>query len=518
MTSDPNAPYPRIDLYSHHFTVTRISPNTQRAIEGISAGLIEWDNVCVGYEKGRPKYRFQPLRIYASAKADRTEFRYHINLLERFRAQLIANNVPIEKVEFIEHPIYEPVDAEFTLISGKTPREHQVPLIDYMSQANDNRSKLITSYPGSGKGFSCMSAMRNLGLRTMIVVRAQYIEKWAEELEQEIELRKGDLITVQGSKGLISVMNLALLGELEAKIIIVGNRTLQNYIKAYEKEPNFEDQYPIHPEQLYERLGVGLRVIDEAHMDFHFNFKQDTYTHVPYAISMTATIDSDQEFMNNLYRIMWPIETRGPEVREDPYIASTCLWYNIEYPNRVRYQNQKKQYSHIEFENSIRRNKVMLANYLKIPELMVRTKFVQHHEPGQKMLIFCASIAMCTLFTEYLQKKFPQFSIARYVGEDDWETLHSNDIVVSTIQSAGTAVDILNLRYVLMTVALSSKQTNIQVVGRLRKLKDYPNETPEFMFLSCRNIGKHCEYAEAKRSKLNSKVKHFTQTYLPITV
>ena len=134
------------------------------------------------------------------------------------------------------------------------------------------------------------------------------------------------------------------------------------------------------------------------------------------------------------------------------------------------------------------------------------------------MLIFCSTIAMCTLFTEHLQKKFPQFTIARYVGEDDWDALHNNDIVVTTIQSAGTAVDILNLRYVLMTVALSSKQSNIQVVGRLRKMRDYPNETPEFMFLSCRNIGKHCEYAEAKRSKLNSKVKHFTQTYLPITV
>ncbi len=518
MTSDPNAPYPRIDLYSHHFTVTRITPGTQRAIEAISSGLMEWDLITVGYERGKPIRRFMPIRIYASAKDDRTEFRYHINLLDRFRAQLTANNVPLDKVEFVDHALYEPVPIELKLISGKVPREHQIPLIDYMSKMDANRSKLITSYPGSGKGFSAMSAMKNLGVRTMIVVRAQYIEKWAEELEQEVELRKGDLITVQGSKGLISVMNLALMGELDAKIIIVGNRTLLNYIKAYEKEPNFEDQYPIHPEQLYEKLGIGLRVIDEAHMDFHFNFKQDTYTHVPYAISMTATIDSDQEFMNNMYRIMWPVETRGPDVREDPYIVSTCLWYNVEHYNRIRYQNHKKQYSHIEFENSIRRNKIMLANYLKIPELMVRTKFERYHEPGQKMLIFCASVAMCTIFTEHLKKKFPQFSVARYVGEDNWEDLHNNDIVVSTIQSAGTAVDILNLRYVLMTVALSSKQTNIQVVGRLRKLKDYPNETPEFMFLACRNIRKHCEYAEAKRSKLNSKVKHFTQVYLPITV
>ena len=518
MTSDPNAPYPRIDLYSHHFTVTRISPNTQRAIEGISAGLMEWDRVVVGYSHGKPQFRFQPIRIYASAKADRTEFRYHINQLERFRAQLIANNVPIEKVEFVEHPLYEPLKIELQSTSGMVLRDYQISIVDYLSAEDNNRAKVVTLFTGGGKTACFLRTLLNRSVRTVIMIKAEYIEKWVGDIEGEFEIHKGDLLVIRGSKDLVSLMNLALLDELEAKVIIIGNRTFQNYIKAYEKDPLFDDLYPIHPEQFYEKLKVGIRLIDEVHQDFHFNFKQDTYTHIPYTISLSATLDSDQEFMNNLYRTVWPIETRGPEVKLDPYIATTCLWYNIERIHQVRYQNQKKQYSHVEFENSIRRNKVMLANYLKIPELMVQTKMVPHHQPGQKMLIFCSTIAMCTLFTEHLQKKFPQFTIARYVGEDDWDALHNNDIVVTTIQSAGTAVDILNLRYVLMTVALSSKQSNIQVVGRLRKMRDYPNETPEFMFLSCRNIGKHCEYAEAKRSKLNSKVKHFTQTYLPITV
>lgn len=507
---------PRIDLYSHHFTVTNIDERVQRAIAAFSRGLIEWDRIRVPPFSGRPHWQMIAKRIYASAKADRSEIRFHINHLEGFKAQLKANHVPLDKVIYVSHPLYEPQKIELVSISGKVLREEQVPVVEYLSRLDDIRGKVVTAPTGSGKGVLSMRSIQNLGYRTVIVIKAEFVEKWVEEIESEFHFDKGDLLVVRGSSQLKALMNLAIENALEAKVIIIGNRTFQNYIKSYERDDCFEDMYPVHPEQFYEALGVGVRLIDEVHMDFHLNFKQDTYTHIPYTISLSATLEADHQLLNDMYQTMWPLATRGPEIKQKKYIIATCLLYTIERHDDIRCTNHKQQYSHVIFEQSIMRNQYWLKNYLKIPEMIVRNKYVPDHRPGQKMLIFASTIVMCTMMRDHLRKQFPQFKIARYVGEDDWENLHNNDIVVTTIQSAGTAVDIANLRYTLMTVALSNKQTNIQVIGRLRELKNYPGVEPEFMFLACQDIGKHMEYASAKQSKLSSKVKHFTQSYLPV--
>jgi len=510
---------PRVEVFSHHFTVYVNDERIKRACSDLARGLVEWtlDRI-----PGPGKARFQrvPSKVYASATQDRKEMRFNINQLDEFFQFLEAYGIRRESVEIVHHPLYEPTKADLVWISPKEPFPTQLPLIEYLAQPIDQppNSRVICAMMGQGKGLMSVQALLRLGVRTAIVVRAQYLEKWVEELEEFLDLKPGDLMVVRGGAQMVSVMNLALAGELQAKILLIGNKGMQMYFKAYEHGKTFDDEYPIHPEDFYKKLGVGIRVIDEVHQDFHLNFKQDTYAHIPVTFSLSATLDSDQELLNRMYRLMWPVNTRGPVMPYDPYIAVSCLWFRAEKPDRIRHLNFKRQYSHVEFENSISRNSQMLANYLKIPELIVQTKYAPNMEPGQKMLIFCSTVSMCAKVVEHLQGKFPQFTIAKYTGEDDWEQLHNNDIVVSTIQSAGTAVDIKNLRYTLLTVALSSKQTNHQVLGRLRKLKDWPDVTPEFMFTACQNIGKHQEYALAKKSKLHGKVKVFSQAFLPVVV
>lgn len=510
---------PRIDIYSHHITITRQNDSVRRALEAFVGGLIEYDQARVPTHGGKFRFIQVPARVYASATANRLEARFHINQLADIKAQLYANGTnPETGVEYVTHELYEPAPMTLKMTTDKELRDVQIPVVEYLSRKDDNRAKVVTAPTGTGKGLMSITSISNLGMRTAVIIKPKYIKKWVEELELECEIKRGDILVVSGYKELASLMNLALTDDLHAKIIIIGNVTLQNYIKSYERDACFSEMYPVEPEKFYEVLKVGVRVIDEVHESFHFNFKQDTYTHIPYTISLSATLDADQEILNRMYRTMWPIPTRGPAIPQKRYIVAMCMWYNIDRVDRVRYVNPKRQYSHTEFEKSIMRNKLMLANYLKLPETIVQNRVVPDHKPGQKMIIYCATIQMCTLMRDHLAQKFPQFTVGRYVGEDDWEDLHNHDIVVSTIGSAGTAVDVKNLRWVLMTTALSNKQTNIQVAGRLRELRDFPEETPEFMFLACRDIGKHCEYAHAKWAKLDSKVKHFTQAYLPIRV
>lgn len=358
--------------------------------------------------------------------------------------------------------------------------------------------------------FLGLRAVHTWGTRAVLVLKGMYVDKWIEDVESAYLFKRGDLMVVRGSDHLRALIELAKSGKLEAKFIIVSLKTMYQYLEAYEEFKDSEQfPYPVPPEKFYETLGAGIRLIDEVHQEFHTNFRQDLYTHVPLTISLSATLDSDDRFMNRMYEIVWPLKIRSPEVPYDKFIVMKALWYTIHKPEKMRYTNHMKQYSHVKFEQSIMKHVGCFNNYKNMIAEIVKRSYVSVRSPGQKMLIFCATVELCTYVRDHLAALNPHLTVNRYVSEDEYEKLLNADIVVSTLQSAGTAVDIPNLRITLMTVALSSKQANIQALGRTRRLKDWPDINPEFLFLNCREIDKHRTYAEEKKVKMDGKVLSF---------
>lgn len=347
-----------------------------------------------------------------------------------------------------------------------------------------------------------------IGQRTALVLKGMYVEKWIPDVEGHLDLKKGDLMVVRGADHLAALMHLAIAGELKAKFIIITSKTMFNYMKTYEALNGVMDEiFPIPPDKFYETIRAGVRIIDEVHQDFHCNFRQDLYTHIPKTISLSATLDSDDQFMNRMYEIVFPQHLRAPEQEYHRFIEMIGLEYSINDIKRVRLKGGSGQYSHAEVEKSLMRNKQMLQNYFDMITAIAYKEFISVFEKGQSMLIQFSLKEMCTQFVAHLKRKYPHLEVNRYIDEDDYEeNFMKGDIVVSTIGSSGTAVDRPNLRVTFMTVALSSKQSNIQVLGRTRPLKDWPDVTPKFLFLSCREIPKHREYTEGKLEKLDGKV------------
>lgn len=144
---------------------------------------------------------------------------------------------------------------------------------------------------------------------------------------------------------------------------------------------------------------------------------------------------------------------------------------------------------------------------------IIQKQFVSEYIIGQKMIIFCSTTEMCTRLTEYLKNLFIEFDVSRYIAEDNYNVLNTADIIVSTLKSSGTAVDIPNLKTALMTVAIGSRQANEQAVGRLRVLKKYPGVVPEFIYLVCQDIASHREYHLHKKDVLSDKILSINEVY-----
>lgn len=495
----------RLDVYSHNVKVTRFTIRGKESLLSYCRNLAEYGLKMVGYKK----FVREMLRVYASATKDRTEFRFHRNNLEELIGHLKEWGYREEQMEIVYHDIYVPKPATFTMDPKFTSRDYQIPIIDYMSRVNEDGSadtKIVTLQTGRGKTFCLLSAVARLGKRVVLVIKGMYVEKWIGDVKEAFGCKPGELMVVRGSKDLRAIIDLAQAGELEASFIIITNKTLYNYLKHYERTKNKDKLYGCNPEVLFETLGVGIRAIDEVHQDFHLNFRLDLYTHVPKTISLSATMISDDAFMNRMYETMFPMDIRFKGIAYDKYIAVKALFYRASNIRQIRFMGKRRNYSHVVFEQSLMKNRKLLQKYLDMIAEIVSVGYISKREPGQKMLVFCATVDMCTLVSKHLQELHSKLDVRRYVSDDEYEDLLTADISVSTIKSAGTAVDVPDLRVCLLTDALSSRQANEQTVGRLRRLKRWPDTTPEFLYLVCEDIPQHVRYHNQKEEFLADKV------------
>jgi len=424
-------------------------------------------------------------------------------------------SIPFKKERTNDNGQYN-ADLKLRVVSVEFSRRAEGQCI---SVENESRLYIVNDFIVTHNTLCALKAAEAGGVLTAIVVPGKYVYKWGGDVQETLGLTEDEITVIRGSKSLIKTIQAAKDGTLDTKFIIISSTTLYNYYKAYEKGWKVEKvvdgvttvevvEYGCDPTELYQLLEVGLRIIDETHENFHLNFKQDLYAHLVKGIYLSATLVADDPFTNRMLEIAYPSYGRYTGTVYDKYIAVEALFYTIDKVNKFKCINRRKQYNHVLFEESIMKDRERLKAYCNMAYQIVKTDFLDGYEAGQRMLIFCATKELCTLMSEYLRGRITDIVVSRYIGEDANEILYESDLTVTTLKSAGTAVDIDGLKRVLMTTAVSSSQQNLQALGRLRRMKNWPDETPKFSYLVASNIPKHLEYHYRKVETFNGKAKN----------
>lgn len=512
-----------ITKYSHSFSLTQITPRARNAI-----GIFAKKYVQKGIVKTPKGFQSLPIKVYGSALANREEYHFHINQFPRFLEILQKDYIIPSMYKLIEEPLYDAADIKADMPPTWVPRDYQEAIIEYLcgepTVQDFNNKKAIHKFvgirTGGGKTSMALKAISVFKKRVAIVVQPKYIDKWIEDVKKTYGLDKKDIIVVQGSKDLQNLMKLALVNEIKASFIIISCVTLQFYIKNYEKlGSTIKDMdYPYLPHELFKALGVGIRLIDEVHQSFHLYFKIDCYTHVPYSISLSATLLNLDQFMLDMYAIAYPISMRYKDAALKKYIKVKAMMYSIKPDRNIRTEAYgSTMYSHHVFEKSIMKNKEALKNYLELIDHTAQISYFKKYQPGSKLAIFASGVEMCTVITNYFSKKYPSMTVKRFVGTEDdpYENLIDSDIRVTTIQSGGTAHDIPNLTTVILTTAVESIQSNIQTVGRLREL---PGRDTDFLYFVWQENQKHMKYHITKKENLRDRVLTHNETVAPMII
>lgn len=371
---------------------------------------------------------------------------------------------------------------------------------------------ITNDYVVTHNTFTSLKFAEGINQRLFIVVLARYIEKWQSDVienfgkDVKLHLVKGgaDFYRLLDLAKQEYEMNTPLKKSKFPDVVLVSSNTFQRFLTSWEQATHEEREEMICPHEIFEYMGTGLKILDEAHQHFHLNFKMDLYQHMPKAVYLTATLESNDSFMQRMYQLMWPLNTRDKVLAFNKYDIVHPILYRHNQPERIRCVGGQG-YSHVLYEQSIKRHKPSRRQYLDMIGDVVEDYFLPVYAKGRKMLIFCSLVETCELVSEYLLKRFKdqKWQISRFVAGDPKEVIDTNDITVSTLGKAGTALDIPGLIQVLMTVALSEPKANLQAKGRNRDLSSKPGFegiTPKFFYFVGTDLPKHWQYHKEKET------------------
>lgn len=510
-------PMMRIDIYSHFFKVTKFTPRILSLLFKFSSKFTEPTQQRNGPAAAVPK-------TFATKTKNNLEFRFHVGQLKDFMQLLQYEFIEPYMYDVIRHGLYRPEKLKLTIRDNWTLKDYQEEAKTFIldeEEDSDERtySRLATLPTGTGKTVTAMATALSLNQRIMITVLPRYSEKWLSDVVGIADVKAKEVMNIAGGDSLRGLISMAQEGQPLSKIIVFSLTTLQMFYKDYEEHPEAcRDKWGCVPEELHQLLSIGTLIIDEAHEHLHAFFKMMMYTHCPKLIALSGTYLSGDPFIDNMQKLIFPRELRYDKIKMEKYIKVYPISYaykNFPQAKIKTTEFNSNNYSQVAYEKSIMKNPTLLKNYLGMIDHLVDFGYNRPYMEGDKLGIYAGSVAMCTHITDYLKEKYPDKDVRRYVEKDSYENVIKPDIRVTTIISAGTAIDIPGLRAVIMTPSVNSPVANLQTLGRLRKL---PDRDVKFFYTWCQDIKKQADYHYRRMDLFKDRVALIKEFKSPVLI
>lgn len=434
-------------------------------------------------------------KVFVSRLKEVPVYYLHTNQFLHFLHFVKQEEYDLSHIERLDQRDVEYDHAEHKVREGWELRAHQIPVREFILTGKF-KSKLVSMPTGSGKTATSLISLSDIKYKIGIIVLARFSSKWLMDLAGIYDIETTEVMMVQGAKALKSIITQAKLGIKSNNYFIFNAETMQHYISYFEEDPEgCVDTIGCAPIDLFPLLGIGSLLMDEAHMSFHSLYKTIVHTNAKFHLGLSATFITDDKVVRTAHSVVFPPDSIYDPGELDRYTDVYALGYSIPAGllSQVKTTNYgSKSYAHTAFEQSVMRSKPVKRFYYSVIDNAMKDYYDQQYEPKDKCLIFVATVKMATELTERYTNLYPDKVVRRYCEEDPFDNLNEGEIIVTTVISAGTAVDIADLRVVVQTVCISSSVSNIQTLGRLRKLKD--NKDTRFCYLFADNIPKQKQY------------------------
>lgn len=446
----------------------------------------------------------------------KNEFRFHIEQLDGLLTAFEAAGIGPSDIEIIDKQYTTAPEVKITIKDGWILRDYQLDVKAFIlnKDISPSKSRLASLPTGTGKTVIAICTAAELNCAIGIPVPAGYSEKWKGDVLEQLNLSEEDVYMVNSRAKLIKAVKLADEGT-KYKVYIFNQETLASFYKEYETAyfKGFEEHFGVHPEDIFEKLGIGVTIIDETHEAINMVFGMFAYTNVPLVIGLSGTLRSRDPFLLRIQKLLFPASVRYEKIRMAKYInflPTSYTFMNL-MANKIKLTYNGTMYSQAAYEDSIlkSKNRFLLKNFLKMIDTYFKEDFIDQKKDGERAAIYFARVDMCELVVAFLKNKYPTMDIRKYTGEDPFENAIESEVRVTTRGSCGTAIDIKKLVSLITFDNVDSDVGNLQLLGRLRENKE-TDTVPRFRQLYCSGIPKHVQYQKNRHEVVMDRVKNIT--------
>lgn len=358
----------------------------------------------------------------------------------------------------------------------------------------------IALQTGKGKTFCMNYAISQIGLRTIIYVGG-LMDQWQKALIEQTDLTEKDIYMVSGAYSISKLLR-GIDRTIHPKVIIASISTMRSYFNGgdtYEKYPPFDE--------FHEKCKIGVRCVDEAHLNFLANLMVDLRSNVEHTLIATATFDRTDHVGKRVFDMTYPQVMRFGADTYHRYVDIFDYGYRFATDVKEWTFKTPQGYNHPKFEDWLLSSKSRFFHVFKNVWLpIIQSHYLHQKKDGQKCLILVSTHNMCDALVEAMELYADGLTVVKFIGGVSDEVLSTYDIIISTPTSAGTGKDIKQLKFVLNTVSIASAPLNLQILGRLRVLVD---DTPVFATVCDTCIRQHVSHREVRKMLFESRGKSF---------
>lgn len=339
---------------------------------------------------------------------------------------------------------------------------------------------------GDGKTYSAVTAILKIKKKAIIITHQEKLKtQWIKTFKEMTTFDNSRLCNISGTM----VIDL-----------ILGNEESKEYKKATKQDKNGEyydgaDIYFVNHQtlnayarihgwktigELFKRIRVGIKVIDESHKFFENTFMIDCFTNTEKTFYLTATFGRSDDKELRIYNTAFSSVVRyGEETvfldEKRKHINFVIVYFRSIPKNGtpiVRNSYGFSSYRYIDYE--LHESNGALERVLK--EILKKTE----HLEG-KTLVISPKTDSVDHFAEYIRDLTDKEVGTVYSknGEELNKINLKKDIISSTVKSVGEGTDIKGLRVLINLEPIGSKSLADQVRGRLR---EYDSEKDTFLF------------------------------------
>ena len=271
-------------------------------------------------------------------------------------------------------------------------------------------------------------------------------------------------------------------------------------------------------------LGIGFKIIDEAHLEFRDTLLMDFLFNVKRNLYLTATDGRSSRDENAIFKHVFSNTTfyrkanTPSSSHPDKWVEYITIDINTHVnPNIYRYRvNGGRGMSAITYGKWVIQKDKKQTHFKVCKEIL---KEIFQNEPSAKVLIFMPLIDLCTDCAYFVSMELDHdedFDYALTVrtvnshnSKSDNEINKRADVIVTTIQSLGTGSDIKGVTDIINCSPIVSKIVVKQVLGRIR----YINKPCHYYDIVDQSVPADCYWWKSRARTLKSlttKYSHLT--------